>query len=315
MGAPWEPDRTLRIDEAAALIEIAFPSIDSRGLRFLGSGWEFDAYVTVDGWVVRFPRRAESGDLFERERHVVRLVVDALTGSVAVPRVELVGEPSPGFPYRFAAHRFIPGIPADEVNPAFLPSLARAMGLALGAIHSIPQESARAAGVMEDKIDDEGAGAWIREGLAGLSAIRAIDPVVDRAAKWIEQTPIPSGQVTGPLRFIHQDLSPEHLLVDPSTGQLAGIIDWTDVILGDAARDFVFLVAWRGWAYAEEVIRAYPHAVDQGFRDRLRMMSRFLTPVWLGFACLRGTEVEKLTGWVHNAFAPEVHAIRPRDRR
>ena len=316
MGDPWDPDRTLTIENAASLIEHAFPSITARGLKFLGSGWEFDAYLTVDGWVVRFPRRAEARDLFDRERPVVQLVVGVLPGHVAVPRVELLAEPAPGFPYRFAAHRFIPGIPADEVDPAHLKSLARQMGVALGAIHSIPEEAARAAGVSAESAVDDGARDWIRQGLAGLSAIRATDPVVDRAAKWIEQTPLPSGgEFTGPLRFIHQDLSPEHLLVDPAKGQLNGIIDWTDAMLGDAARDFVFLVAWRGWAFAEEVLRTYPHAVDQGFRDRLRMMSRFLTPIWLGFACLRGTEVEKLTGWVHNAYAPDVHAIRSRSRK
>ena len=314
MGVPWDPDRTLTLADVAALLSASMPTIDFRGVRFLGSGWEFDAYATIDGWVVRFPRRAEAADLFERDRRVTELVANHLPESVSVPRIELLAEPALDFPYRFAAHRFIPGGPSDEVDPAFLPALARQIGLALGAMHSIPLDAARAAGVSEETDDVKGQLVWIRQGLAGLQSIRAVDPTVDRAAKWVEKTPLPAGNFSGPLRFIHQDLSPEHLLVDPTTGQLNGIIDWTDSQLGDAARDFVFLVGWRGWPFAEEVLRSYPPAVDSGFRDRLRFMSRLLTPVWLGLAVQRGTEVEKLTSWVHNAFAPELHDIRSRGR-
>jgi hypothetical protein len=92
--------------------------------------------------------------------------------------------------------------------------------------------------------------------------------------------------------------------VDPETGRLSGIIDWTDAILGDAARDFVFLVAWQGPAFAEEVLLSYPHTVDQGFCERLDFMARVLSVMWLALAHERHTEVEKLTGWVHNVFAP-----------
>jgi aminoglycoside phosphotransferase (APT) family kinase protein len=66
----------------------------------------------------------------------------------------------------------------------------------------------------------------------------------------------------GPLRFIHHDLSPERLVVDSKTGRLAGILDWTDSILGDSARDFVFLVTWRGWDFTEEVLHSYRLPLD-----------------------------------------------------
>jgi aminoglycoside phosphotransferase (APT) family kinase protein len=159
-------------------------------------------------------------------------------------------------------------------------------------------------GVDELELQEGGRSDWIVTGLDLLSQRRGRDPVVDRALEWARHSALPVVRSDGPLRFIHQDLSPEHLLVDPSTGRLTGILDWTDAIIGDAARDFVFLVAWRGWDFAEEVMRAYPHPLDPGFRDRLRFMTRVLTVVWLGYSYERRTEVEKLTGWVHNAYAP-----------
>ena len=42
---PWEPDRPLTIDDAAAVIRASFPTIESEGLKHLGSGWEFEMHV------------------------------------------------------------------------------------------------------------------------------------------------------------------------------------------------------------------------------------------------------------------------------
>ncbi|MGH7576372.1 MAG: phosphotransferase, partial [Longimicrobiales bacterium] len=86
------------------------------------------------------------------------------------------------------------------------------------------------------------------------------------------------------VRFIHHDLGPEHLILDPDTGRLVGILDWTDAILGDPARDFVFLVTWRGWSLVEQVLNSYPLAVDATFRDRLRRSARVLSVLWLAEA-------------------------------
>jgi aminoglycoside phosphotransferase (APT) family kinase protein len=211
--------------------------------------------------------------------------------------------PAAGFPYPIAGHRFIPGIPSDEADARHLPALAMEIGRVLGAIHAIPVGTARAAGVSE--IEEGRADGWFESGLSVLDARKGQDHVVDRAVEWVRES-IEVPEPDCPPRFIHHDLSPEHLLVDPDSGRLTGILDWTDAIIGDAARDFVFLVAWRGWAFVEEVLRGYPHPVDPGFRDRLRFKARMLTPVWLGLAYARVTEFEKLTGWVHNAYAPVV---------
>jgi aminoglycoside phosphotransferase (APT) family kinase protein len=305
MSHPWEPDYPLTLNDASVLIRQSFPAIDSSHLTHIGSGWEFDAYLTTDGWVFRFPHRAEGAALFDVERRVHKLVMGRLPPGIAIPRVQFAGQPSRLFPYPFAGHAFIPGIPADEVDPEFLPSLATQIGKALGAIHAIPESTARQAGVVEMEVDDEGHREWYQQRVATLTSLPAIDPVVEEAAAWVRQVSLPLGRFEGPLRLIHHDLSPEHVIVDPETGRLCGIIDWTDAILGDAARDFVFLVAWQGWPFAEEVLRSYPHKVDAGFRERLDFMARILSVAWLALAYDRHTEIAKLTRWVHNVYAPQ----------
>jgi aminoglycoside phosphotransferase (APT) family kinase protein len=298
----WDADRELSVEMATAVIRESLPSLDVRDLTLIGSGWEFDAYLTRDGWVVRFPRRAEMSELFEAERGVHRLVSRFLPTTTGIPHVELSGRPAAGFPYEIAAHRYIPGIPIDEVDGRFASIMAREIGTTLGAVHSIPEQAAHDAAVAAQGETPDGSGDWFKHGLSVVTRRNDRDPIIDRAVAWASEASVLNVEFSGPLRFIHQDLSPEHVLADPQTGHITGILDWTDAMLGDAARDFVFLVGWRGWPYVEEVLLHYP-PVDEGFRDRLRFMSRLLTPVWLGYAYERGTEIEKMRTWVRHAYA------------
>ena len=300
---PWDPDRPLTAQGARAAIATRFPEVDSRTLKYLGSGWEFDVYLTPDGWAFRFPRRAWIADLFESERRVHELVSRFLAPKIAVPNVELMGEPTEGFPYRFAGHRFISGVRADTVNSDFEATLAREIGRALEAIHAIPVEEARAAGVVELDMEEPGRKDWLKRGLDRASQLRGLEPAIDPAINWMADISLPLPRYEGPLRVIHHDLGPEHLIVEPTTGQLAGIVDWTDTILGDSARDFVGLVTWRGWGFTEEVLRSYRLPLDEDFRDRLRFMARLISMIWLGEAHARGMNVAEHIEGVRNAFA------------
>jgi aminoglycoside phosphotransferase (APT) family kinase protein len=299
---PWDADRPLTLEIAAAVIAACFPSIDSRGLEYLGSGWDFDAYVTTDGWVFRFPRRAACAEHLDTEARVQQLVGRAMPPGIVVPSIELVGDPVPDFPYPFTGHRFVAGVGADALESDPSPALGRDIAAALGAIHTIPADAARSTGVWEVEADDLATSDWLLRGLAEAPRLRGFDPTVDRALDWASRVSLPGPMFEGPARLIHQDLSPDHLIVDPATGRLAGIIDWSDAMLGDPARDFVFLVTWQGWDYANEVIRSYRVPVDRGFRERLDFMARILSVVWLAHAREQEADVQMQVRQVHNAF-------------
>jgi aminoglycoside phosphotransferase (APT) family kinase protein len=306
---PWESDRPLTPEIARGAITASFPTIDTNDLEYLGWGWDFEVYATRDGWAFRFPRRAHCAEVFDWERRVIDLAARALGPKVNAPCIELIGEPGGGFPYRFSAHRLIQGNTAEALTADVMPVFAREIGAALGALHAVSEADARSAGLVAIDLDDIGRTEWIERGLAGAERLLGIDDVVDEAARWAAHVATPIPRFSGPLRFVHQDLGPDHIIVDATTGRIAGIIDWTDAILGDPARDFVFLVAWLGWDFAEEVLHAYPHHVDDGFRERLDSMARLLAVIWLTQAHEQSGNVEKHVRWVHNAFQDRSTAV------
>lgn len=234
----------------------------------------------------------------------VEMARSAVPLGVAVPLVELLGAPSPDFPYTFAGHRFIEGVAADVVDPSRHAEMARTIAAALGAIHSIPIAGARAAGVSEMGAPGDGTYQWFRRNLAGASGLIDSNRAVRQAVAWVSELDEPLRSLDAPLRFIHQDLSPEHLVVTPSTGRLAGILDWTAAVLGDAARDFVTCATFGGWDFVDRVLAHYPGPVDAAFQERLQYMARLLSVMWLGEAQQNGGDVRKCITWVENAFAP-----------
>jgi aminoglycoside phosphotransferase (APT) family kinase protein len=303
---PWEPDRRLDVEIARSVIRAGFPHVNVTRLDYVGSGWEFDVFAAADGWAFRFPRRAEYQELFGREEPVLALARSVLPAEIAVPLVELTGTPSREFPYTFAGHRYIEGVAADAVHPSRQAELARGIAAAFGAIHSVPIAVAREAGVPDANPPSEGAYEWFRRNLAGALQLTDSNRTVRHAVRWVSELEEPLRfPGAGPTRFTHNDVSADHLVVDGSTGRLAGIIDWTFTCLGDPAMDFVSCALFGGWGFVERVLAHYPATVDDGFLVRLHYAARLGSVMWLGLAQQEGRDVGRYIVWVENAFTPE----------
>ena len=297
------PNPPLSLDAAATLIHQSFPTVNATGLQSLGSSWLYDVFLTADGWVFQFPRTGWSGDNFEPQARIHRFVAEILPTQIRTPQIELLAQPSPRFPYPVAGHRFIPGIAANMLDEELLPVFAREVAIFLSALHSTPAPLAGAAGIHQAAPDDAARREWIAYGIAAaLELPRDLDPAMGSALAWLAARPATQA-LHAPLQLIHGDLDAQHIIVDPTTGFLVGVIDWTDTSLGDAARDFVFLVTWQGWKFAELVLRHYPRAVDREFRARLRDMAQLMSLVWLAYAHADNHYLAPFLRGVRNAFA------------
>jgi aminoglycoside phosphotransferase (APT) family kinase protein len=232
MSMPTRPESDRPLDESIALrvVREQAPELECEAARFLGSGWATDVYLVDGRYAVRFPRNAEAATYLEQDSAILQLAASELGGSLAVPGVLHRGRAGPHFPYDFLVCDFVSGISADDPEAPFSAELTSDLGKALTRIHSIPVALAREAGLTEPVWDD----------------------------------------YEGAPSFLHLDFRGNNILVDPQSGRLAGIIDWGNAAVGDPALDFMWLAVWRGWPFAQAVLRSYARPVDAGFIERIK---------------------------------------------
>ena len=127
------------------------------------------------------------------------------------------------------------------------------LGGFLAALHAIPVDLV--AGLVD--VDDDPAAQWLADAIESYRAALAIVPVVmrGRIEAFLAAAP-PSGQHE--LVFSHNDLGIEHVLVDPETAAVTGILDWTDAALVDPAYDFGLLQRDLGRPALDAALANYP---------------------------------------------------------
>ena len=200
-------------------------------LAVVEDGWD-SVVVDVGGeWIVRVPRREQVRATLATEVRLLPELEPMLPA--AIPRFAHVSEGA-------VAYRKLPGAPIDPASPA----LGAQVGRFLASLHAFPVERARELGVPEPP--------W-RE-----TYERFTREVLGAA----ELGPVAEAMVAGFLAdeenfafapaLIHADLGPAHLLVEGD--ELAGVIDWGDVRIGDPALDFAWLLQQ---PFAEAVLDAY----------------------------------------------------------
>lgn len=306
---PWGTDRVLTAATASCVIASQFPQLAPVQIEFLGSGWCNDAYLVNGEWVFRFPRRVAVQAELRREIVILPILAEAL--DVGVPVIELVGQPSELFPYLFVGHRMIRGMRsgAVDVPPERQLALAEQVGRMLTQVHAIPPEripTGDEQGVF-DHDQTRSPADYLTEVVKVADAFRQAvgASLAERWESWLRGEVNPPPAYAGLPRFTHNDLGDDHLLMDPSTSQIVGVIDWSDAAFGDPCVDFLFLNHWLGAAFIDRVLQHYALPVDPVFHDRLQFNTTATAIIWTANAYQIGdpVDIRRWRDWFANIFA------------
>jgi aminoglycoside 2''-phosphotransferase len=228
--------------ELLARIRREFPELRFSAATLNDLGEDHAVVVLDERWVFRFPRSEAVAGHGAAERRLLAQLNAA--SPLATPRYEYVSRGGD-----FAGYRMITGTPLTEDVFAALTRAAQErilaeIGAFLGVLHRLPAELVAGGPGFEDA-------AWFaqryskrRQTLAG-----ALGPALAAAADRFYAA-FPAAVATPRRVLIHRDFTEDHILFDPDQGRLAGVIDFTDAALGDAAFDFSWLWAYGGWAPA-----------------------------------------------------------------
>jgi aminoglycoside phosphotransferase (APT) family kinase protein len=188
----------------------------------LGQGLDNTAYLVDGAWVVRFPGDPEALDV-AREARLLAEVARVLDGIVAVPAPAFAAEGALGY-------AFLPGVPLMLLPAPDLGAIAETLGAALAALHAEPVE--RFAGLVGRDADPPEL--WLAE-----ARELAVGLDLPEASRFLAADPPPPAER---LVFSHNDLGAEHVLIDPGTGAVTGLIDWSDAAVCDPAYDYGLLL-------------------------------------------------------------------------
>jgi aminoglycoside phosphotransferase (APT) family kinase protein len=162
-------------------------------------------------------------------------------------------------------YRRLPGRALATLDePACVPATTTAtLAGFLDDLRAIPTAPVRAAGVEED---DATPGEWLEEARRHHAMAAALVPAAHRpAVDAFLRAPVPPWAEPAPV-LLHNDLGVEHVLVDPATRAVTGIIDWADAALGDPAYDHAKLLRDLG--------PAAPGPPDPGTGQRALFLAR-----------------------------------------
>ena len=253
---------SMNSDVVSTILAAQFPEFASARVRSLGEGCDFTVFDVDDQWVVRFPKSDEAEAQLDLERRLLPLLASHVR--VPVPQVRFLGQPTELFDRSFSGYRKLRGEPAILIDPEVVvrDPLAATLSDFLSALHAFPVEVAERMGIPERPI-----GALIDEvredALGDLSLVKevATDAPVDAWRGFLERG-VDSGPGGRPA-LIHNDLAAEHVLIDRESGTVTGVIDWSDVAIGDPAADFAGLFHWGGEPLLRAVLGRYSGSLDQ----------------------------------------------------
>ncbi|WP_433306722.1 phosphotransferase family protein [Actinoplanes sp. CA-030573] len=192
----------------------------------IGEGLEHRAFEINGELVVRVSRSPDPAGL-AREARLLAFVAPVVPVPVPAPVFVDLERGCLAYPR-------LPGTPLlDLPSPRPAASIAPVLGEMLAALHAVPAARVRDLAEVDDQPPEE----WLSEAASHYATVAGRIPPATRprVASFLAAPPPPRGET---LVFSHNDLGIEHVLADPASWAVTGVIDWSDAALVDPACDF-----------------------------------------------------------------------------
>lgn len=251
--------------QVKSTVQGCFPYLRVSKVEYLGEGWSNVAWEVGGSLpseassvvrVFRFPKRPAASAGLLKEARLLPVLAPLLPIPVPVP--DLVWHGAAPFASALVGYPKLPGreMTLADVNAMGCKAAAAALARFLQAVQSFPLDIAPS---VELAVYD--AAGWLAEYERLLDEVRAkvlcLLPagVGARMTTAWERFLLDGGQFEPAL--IHRDLCSEHILFDPESRRISGVIDWEDACFGDPAFDLTGLLDY-GPEFVEELLRDSP---------------------------------------------------------
>jgi aminoglycoside 2''-phosphotransferase len=252
------------------LLQACFSTLRVESCVQIGEGWDSIALLVNDHDVFRFAKRPDAAVRQAREAELLSLLADRLP--LPIPRYTHTWT-DPAWPgKRIVGYRLIPGerLLPDNARPEQRASQAAQLGEFVSMLHAVPVAEARRHGALGGDAASRRAAyrgffRTVRSNMLPLFTAREQAAIVAFWSRYLDDDACFAFTPT----LVHRDLNTEHVLVDPATGNLTGVIDWGDAGIDDPAVDFAGVWRQLGENFVRQMLAAYRHSLDTTFLRRM----------------------------------------------
>ena len=251
---------------AATIVGAQFPELAPARAIYLNEGCDSSAFVINNAWVFRFPKRAEIDQQLLIETRMLSVLEER--SPLPVPAFRFHGRPSSQFPFHFVGYARLPGMPGIRLDPERVPfdAVAVTLGRFLTWLHAVPLDVPESLGVprypLEMLLDEIGPEAL--DDFEFVASVAPDAPLDEWRAFLIARSG--TGSLLRPAAaLVHNDFAAEHLLLDPASYDVTGVVDWSDAAIGHPVADLAGVFHWGGEHFMNAVLQSYAGAVDATF--------------------------------------------------
>jgi aminoglycoside phosphotransferase (APT) family kinase protein len=246
-----------------------FPDLTWREYEFISEGWDHKVVILDNSVVFRFPTEPDYADALQKEiavlEHLRPLVDVAIPNYTYVPSgVAFAGYPIvAGKQLSKKAFEALPSVDQSKVVEqlaAFL-SAIHSQSIQSGILSTLPREV-----LAEDQAEVRRAAARHLPAVLSAKDMALTEEILTEIDVLVSQKL--------PTSFIHNDVYSRHLLWDARLQKL-GVIDFSDMSLGDPATDFAELYEY-GEAFVQRVYEHYSGPKDDTFLQRAWQYQRWV---------------------------------------
>lgn len=243
---------TIDINIVQGLIASQFPQWrDLSIVPIAESGWDNRTFHLGNDMLVRLPSSSEHALAVEKEQYWLPKLAPHIP--LPVPAPIAIGRPDVGYPCHWSINRWLPGEAATKNNILSMENFAATLAQFLKALQNIDTEGGPTAGP-HSFYRGGSLSVYDHETKQALAILK--DKIDINIANNLWDQALSTSWQNAPV-WVHGDIAPGNLLV--FNGQLAAIIDFGQLAVGDPACDLVI-----SWTFLDAESRKV-------FRDKLNL--------------------------------------------
>jgi len=252
------------------LLTKVIPKHAIKELKIIEKGWDSFVFLVNNRLIFRFPRRKKVALCLELEKKILPEIKRIV--SLKVPNFKFIcGSPN-NFQKMFVGYDKIEGEEFSKKiyhyfkKQEVLPKISQQLGKFLTELHNFPLKKAKFLGVKET-----GSFNYWTQYFNGLR--NKVFPHLGKKEKnWSKKIFVDFLAHKANFEFrktlIHGDFGNCHILVNKEKERVVGVIDFSDIAIGDAAYDFCGFKSYEE-SFVKSVLKFYRRSFDAGFIKRI----------------------------------------------